>query len=138
MSAECEKHGVDLHGNEWSEGGLVCPVCKRDECISVLEARLEAVGLLKHWAGFVLECIDGMRSPKSQVFLPPEIACENLRKALGFATAETKSERDELIEAGNVLYRQLLSEGWYASGEPMKRWADAASSRLAPKEDPNG
>lgn len=34
MSAECEKHGVDLHGNTTT--GLICPLCERDHHIDDL------------------------------------------------------------------------------------------------------
>jgi hypothetical protein len=35
MSAECEKHGCDLVGHQFSDGGIQCPQC-------VLEAKLDA------------------------------------------------------------------------------------------------
>jgi len=37
------KARVDLYGNEWSEHGLVCPVCEREEELEAHRSRLNEV-----------------------------------------------------------------------------------------------
>lgn len=39
MSAECDKHGVDLHGDTFS--GLVCPVCEAEQRAETAEAEVK-------------------------------------------------------------------------------------------------
>lgn len=46
MSAECEKHGCDLVGHQFSEGGMKCPQCDLDAEIERLRS---ALGELVVW-----------------------------------------------------------------------------------------
>lgn len=53
MSAECERHGVDLHGDTFS--GLVCPVCEaeqeRDALVREIAAWLRHIDRLDETPG---------------------------------------------------------------------------------------
>lgn len=47
MSAECEKHGCDLVGHQFGEGGIQCPQCVLDAEVERLRTAFEQIQVVE-------------------------------------------------------------------------------------------